>query len=116
MRDKPRRGVGPAWLAVMGDIRDMAVCSLRVGDRDALRMLPGHAAAMIVDARHLVEALTVAVDRMARYIPGYSSDPTTNQDHHRSRQPPSRTDTPTIKCIQLNAYLLHGRRKRFAYQ
>lgn len=71
MRDKPRRGVGPAWLAVMGDIRDMAVRSLRVGDRDALRMLPGHAAAMIVDARHLVEALTVAVDRMARYIPGY---------------------------------------------
>jgi hypothetical protein len=71
MRDKPRRRVGPAWLAVMGDIRDMTVSSLRIGDRDALRRLPGHAAAMMVDARDLVEAMMVAGDRMARYIPGY---------------------------------------------
>lgn len=45
-----------------------------------------------------------------------SSSPTTEQDHHRSREPPSRTDTPTIDCIQLNAYLLHDRRKRSVYQ
>lgn len=71
MRDRRRQQITPAWQAVLGDLRDLAAAAVRMGDADAIRRIPGHAAAMVADARDLAEAMTVAGDRAARRIPGY---------------------------------------------
>ncbi|HEY2203390.1 MAG TPA: Abi-alpha family protein [Pseudonocardia sp.] len=72
MQDRQRPRIGPAWQAVLSDIRQLAGTTARAANADVARRLPEHAAAVVSDARDLAEAMTVAGDRAARRIPGYA--------------------------------------------
>ena len=71
MQDGPRRRIRPAWQAILTDVRQLAGAVLQVDSSEMARRLPEHAEALYTDARHLAEAVTMASDQAASYLPGY---------------------------------------------
>lgn len=71
MRERPRQQIVPAWQAMLSDAGRLASSLVRSGDADAAGRLPGHAEAMLADARDVAEAVIHAGDQLARRLPGY---------------------------------------------
>jgi hypothetical protein len=73
MRERPRQQIVPAWQAMLADAGRLASSLVRSGDADVAGRLPGHAEAMLTDARDVAEAVVHAGDQLARRLPGYAA-------------------------------------------
>lgn len=84
MTEKPRQQIVPAWQAMLSDAARLAasMVGVRTSEADVAGRLPGHAEAMIIDARDVAEAVIQAGDQLARKVPGYAQV----TDHLRTAQ------------------------------
>jgi vacuolar-type H+-ATPase subunit H len=74
MRERPRQQIVPAWQAMLSDAGKLAasLVGAGTGNADVANRLPGHAEAMLTDARDVAEAMIDAGDQLARRVPGYA--------------------------------------------